>query len=118
MTPQQAKLLSFIDGYTQNHGFCPSYAEMMGPAGQKSKAGVARIVGELIEAGKLRRHAANRARALDVVRQGDPLAAAAPKLLEALKNAIALWSYRSTDDEQRAWLDEARAAIAKAEGEV
>ena len=44
------------------------------------------------------------------------LIAAAPELLEALKNAEALWAFRSTDDPQQVWLAQTRTAIAKATG--
>lgn len=37
------------------------------------------------------------------------------ELLVALKNAVSLWAFQSTDATQLAWLEEARAAIAKAE---
>lgn len=45
------------------------------------------------------------------------LIAAAPELLSALQNAVGLWGFDATDDAQRAWLTESRAAIAKALGD-
>lgn len=44
------------------------------------------------------------------------LIAAAPELLESLQNAVALWGHLSTDATQTVWVDQSRAAIAKATG--
>lgn len=44
------------------------------------------------------------------------LIASAPALRDALINAVALWEYSSTDAPQRAWLAQARAALASSGG--
>jgi hypothetical protein len=42
------------------------------------------------------------------------LVSAAPDMLAALKNALALWGGQCTDEPQRAWLEQTREAIRKA----
>ena len=42
------------------------------------------------------------------------LIAAAPDLADALTNAIALFEFSATDDPQRQWIDDARAALRRA----
>ena len=57
LTARAAELLA--------HGIAPTYAEMMAAVGQKSKAGVHRLISLLEERGQLRR-IPNRARAIEL----------------------------------------------------
>lgn len=56
--------------------------------------------------------------ALDFRRERARLLAAAPELLEALKALEALFSPAAKDSTTAAWIDKARAAIAKATGDA
>jgi len=74
LTRRQHELLSFIDGHLKQRGFSPSFDEMKDALRLKSKAGIHRLVAALEERGFLaRRH--NRARALEVLRLPESLAA-------------------------------------------
>ena len=53
MTPQQAALLRFLDEWYERFDYGPSYLEMMGALGMKSKAEIHRLVNGLEERGKI-----------------------------------------------------------------
>jgi len=55
MTPKQAECLKFIKSYIEQHGYSPSYADMLDHLGVKSKSGIHRIVSGLEANGKIRR---------------------------------------------------------------
>jgi repressor LexA len=74
LTRQQHDLLVFIDGRLKQTGVCPSYDEMAVALHVVSKSGVHRIVTALEERGFLARRR-NRARALEVLRLPEDLAA-------------------------------------------
>ena len=74
LTRKQHELLVFIDKHLKATGFSPSFEEMKEALNLKSKSGIHRLISALEERGFLsRRH--NRARALEVVRLPDDLAA-------------------------------------------
>lgn len=74
LTRKQHELLVFIDRHLKATGFSPSFEEMKEALALKSKSGIHRLISALEERGFLsRRH--NRARALEVVRLPDDLAA-------------------------------------------
>jgi repressor LexA len=74
LTRKQHELLVFIDRHLKATGFSPSFEEMKEALNLKSKSGIHRLISALEERGFLsRRH--NRARALEVVRLPDDLAA-------------------------------------------
>jgi repressor LexA len=78
LTRKQHELLVFIDRHLKATGFSPSFEEMKEALHLKSKSGIHRLISALEERGFLsRRH--NRARALEVVRMPDDLAARAPQ---------------------------------------
>ncbi|MBN8905023.1 MAG: transcriptional repressor LexA [Rhodospirillales bacterium] len=76
LTRKQHELLVFIDRHLKQTGFSPSFEEMKEALQLKSKSGIHRLISALEERGFLaRRH--HRARALEVVRLPENLAATA-----------------------------------------
>lgn len=76
LTRKQHELLSFIDRHLKATGFSPSFEEMKEALNLRSKSGIHRLISALEERGFLgRRH--HRARALEVLRLPDDLAARA-----------------------------------------
>ena len=74
LTRKQHELLTFIDQHLKATGFSPSFEEMKDALQLKSKSGIHRLISALEERGFLqRRH--HRARALEVVRLPDEIAA-------------------------------------------
>jgi repressor LexA len=74
LTRKQHELLSFIDRHLKTSGYSPSFEEMKEALQLKSKSGIHRLISALEERGFLqRRH--HRARALEVLRLPDDLAA-------------------------------------------
>jgi repressor LexA len=74
LTRKQHELLTFIDRHLKATGFSPSFEEMKDALQLKSKSGIHRLISALEERGFLqRRH--HRARALEVVRLPDEIAA-------------------------------------------
>jgi len=65
-TKRQKELLDFVDGFIQEHGYGPSYREVMAALGYKSVSTVAIHINGLIEKGYLRKRD-NSARSLEVV---------------------------------------------------
>ena len=83
LTAKQRELLQFITVRLEESGISPSFEEMKEALDLKSKSGVHRLISALEERGFIRR-LANRARALEVIRQPEdsvaaPRAAAAPR---------------------------------------
>ena len=75
LTRKQYELLVFIDQHLKRTGFSPSFEEMKEGLNLKSKSGIHRLISALEERGYLgRRH--HRARALDVLRLPENMAAA------------------------------------------
>jgi len=75
LTRKQHELLVFIDKHLKTTGFSPSFEEMKEALNLKSKSGIHRLITALEERGFLRRRA-HRARALEVIRLPENLAAA------------------------------------------
>jgi repressor LexA len=67
LTRKQHELLMFIDRHLRQTGFSPSFEEMKGELGLKSKSGIHRLITALEERGFIQRRA-HRARALEVLR--------------------------------------------------
>ena len=65
-TKRQKELLMFVDGFIKEHGYGPSYREVMNGLGYKSVSTVAVHIDGLIEKGYLRKRD-NSARSLEVV---------------------------------------------------
>jgi SOS-response transcriptional repressor LexA len=65
-TKKQKQLLTFIDGFIREHGYSPSYREIMNGLNYNSVATVALHVNNLIARGHLRKRE-NSARSLEVV---------------------------------------------------
>ena len=76
LTAKQHELLRFIQRKLEDTGISPSFEEMKEALELKSKSGVHRLISALEERGFIRR-LPNRARALEVVRQPENVAAAA-----------------------------------------
>lgn len=74
LTRKQHELLIFIDKHLRTTGFSPSFEEMKDALTLKSKSGIHRLITALEERGFLRRRA-HRARALEVLRLPDTMAA-------------------------------------------
>ncbi|UFN50815.1 transcriptional repressor LexA [Roseomonas sp. OT10] len=79
LTRKQHELLVFIDRHLRQTGFSPSFEEMKEALNLRSKSGIHRLITALEERGFLRRRA-HRARALEVVRLPENLAAAKPAM--------------------------------------
>jgi repressor LexA len=75
LTAKQRELLVFIDRKLEESGISPSFEEMKDALDLKSKSGVHRLISALEERGFIRR-LANRARALEVLKQPDDVQAA------------------------------------------
>ena len=65
-TKRQKELLEYVDAFIQEHGYGPSYREIMNAIGYKSVSTVAIHIDGLISKGFLRKHD-NSARSLEVV---------------------------------------------------
>ncbi len=76
LTKKQHELLVFIDKHLKATGFSPSFEEMKEALQLKSKSGIHRLISALEERGFLRRRH-HRARALEVTRLPDDMAAQA-----------------------------------------
>jgi repressor LexA len=70
LTRKQHELLTFIQNRLEDSGISPSFEEMKEALDLKSKSGVHRLISALEERGFIRR-LANRARALEVIREPD-----------------------------------------------
>ena len=74
-TKRQKELLDYVDGFIQEHGYGPSYREIMNAIGYKSVSTVAIHIDGLITKGFLRK-TDNSARSLEVVTTSPATAAA------------------------------------------
>lgn len=74
LTAKQRELLIFIQRKLEDSGISPSFEEMKDALDLKSKSGVHRLISALEERGFIRR-LPNRARALEVLKQPDDIAA-------------------------------------------
>jgi repressor LexA len=89
LTRKQHELLTFIQTRLEDSGISPSFEEMKEALDLKSKSGVHRLISALEERGVIRR-LANRARALEVIREPDTASpravarAAAPSVVQAV----------------------------------
>ena len=77
LTAKQRELLLFIQRKLEETGISPSFEEMKEALDLKSKSGVHRLISALEERGFIRR-LPNRARALEVLKQPDDIAASRP----------------------------------------
>jgi repressor LexA len=78
LTAKQHELIRFIQTRLEETGISPSFEEMKEALDLKSKSGVHRLISALEERGFIRR-LANRARALEVLKQPEDVTAAAPR---------------------------------------
>ena len=82
-TKRQKELLDYVDGFIQEHGYGPSYREIMNAIGYKSVSTVAIHIDGLITKGFLRK-TDNSARSLEVVTK-NPSTATASKTVSPAK---------------------------------
>lgn len=75
---KQREVLEFIDGFIKEHGFGPSYREIMRALGYKSVSTVAAHVNELITRGYLYKRD-NSARSLHVISTDTEVASVGPE---------------------------------------
>ncbi|MFC3096425.1 transcriptional repressor LexA [Alteraurantiacibacter palmitatis] len=88
LTAKQRELLVFIQRKLEETGISPSFEEMKEALDLKSKSGVHRLISALEERGFIRR-LANRARALEVLKQPDDVSASrAPQLRASANDAV------------------------------
>jgi SOS-response transcriptional repressor LexA len=80
-TKKQRELLGFIESFIKEHGYSPSYREIMSGLGYTSVATVALHVGNLIKRGHLRKRDRS-ARSLEVVGTDLGLGSKAGTILE------------------------------------
>jgi len=85
LTRKQHELIRFIQDRLEATGISPSFEEMKEALDLKSKSGVHRLISALEERGFIRR-LPNRARALEVLKQPDNIAAKAPARAAAVGN--------------------------------
>src|SRR5580698_5705693 len=71
-TKKQKELLSFIESFITEHGYSPSYREIMQGLNYTSVATVALHVGNLIKRGHIRKRDRS-ARSLEVVQLSEPV---------------------------------------------
>jgi len=86
LTRKQHELLTFIQNRLEDSGISPSFEEMKEALDLKSKSGVHRLISALEERGFIRR-LANRARALEVIREPDT---ASPKAVARAAAPVAV----------------------------
>lgn len=53
ITPKQRQCLTYIEGFIAEHGYSPSYAEIMASLGYRSKSAVHALVHKLSDRGKI-----------------------------------------------------------------
>ncbi|WP_295525631.1 transcriptional repressor LexA [Novosphingobium sp. Chol11] len=82
LTRKQHELLSFIQNRLEESGISPSFEEMKEALDLKSKSGVHRLISALEERGFIRR-LANRARALEVIKEPESSTGKAPARVPA-----------------------------------
>lgn len=71
LTPKQSQLFRYLERYMSGPGsIAPSFGEMSAAVGLASKSGVARLLDALVERGRIRR-VPNRARAIEIIRDGE-----------------------------------------------
>ena len=91
LTTKQKDLLAFLTKYLAEHQVSPSFDEMREAVGLASKSGIHRLVSALEERGYIRR-LANRARAIEIIRQPHMAAAdgqdSAPAAAPDMSNVI------------------------------
>jgi repressor LexA len=85
LTRKQHELIRFIQDRLEATGISPSFEEMKEALDLKSKSGVHRLISALEERGFIRR-LPNRARALEVLKQPDNIAAKTPARAAAVGN--------------------------------
>jgi repressor LexA len=57
MTNKEQAAVEFIRTYTEDNGYSPNFAEIMEAIGEKSKAGMTRILNRLTDQGVIKRSA-------------------------------------------------------------
>lgn len=113
-TKKQKELLTFIEGFIAEHGYSPSYREIMAGTNHNSVATVSLHVNSLIKRGHLRKRDRS-ARSLEVVSPGKP--AIVPQTdvtLKQLKSSEEKWLVEKVE----LFFKEAEAAPALAEKEL
>lgn len=106
LTRQQHDLLVFIDRFTRENGWAPSYDEMRTEMGFASKSGIARLMAALIERGFIAKRFRNRVRAIEVIRMpgdvgpqsGAGIAATKHELLGVIATALRRGGWTSFSD--------------------
>jgi len=88
-TKKQKELLAYIEAFISEHGYSPSYREIMNGLQYASVATVALHVGNLIKRGHLRKRD-HSARSLEVVTSGD-MPAETPLKTNAVKDSEEKW---------------------------
>ncbi|HEY1085838.1 MAG TPA: hypothetical protein VGE34_03895 [Candidatus Saccharimonadales bacterium] len=90
-TKKQQELLSFVDGFIREHGYGPSYREIMAALGYKSVSTVAVHIDGLITKGYLiRRDNSPRSLELAHVQESSSVPESTNKVLEEFKKALHL----------------------------
>ncbi len=95
LTRKQHELLTFIQIRLEESGISPSFEEMKEALDLKSKSGVHRLISALEERGFIRR-LANRARALEVLRQPDSAVSKPASVRQAANSNSAVTPLRTS----------------------
>jgi SOS-response transcriptional repressor LexA len=96
-TKKQKELLAYIEAFITEHGYSPSYREIMNGLQYASVATVALHVGNLIKRGHLRKRD-HSARSLEVVHSDDLPAAPAPVKTNEIKDSDEKWLVAKVED--------------------
>lgn len=94
LTPKELKVYDFIQSFSQEHGYSPTYAEIQEALGYKAVASVQQFVDQLTKKGFLRSSFKHQARSLEPIEPSTSLIASIPlegyvaagRLTEAVNN--------------------------------
>lgn len=113
-TKKQRELLTFLDGFITQHGYSPSYREIMSGCNYTSVATVALHVNSLIKRGHLRKKDRS-ARSLEVIKEAET---ADPAKIQttALKASEEKWLVEKIDYKFRQCEDSAQPSEADIDG--
>ena len=90
LTRKQSELLTYLSDHMQQHDVPPSFDEMRDALGLASKSGVHRLVSGLEERGYIRRLAANRARAIEILKPVTATGGVVTRAVETASNLVSL----------------------------
>lgn len=109
---KQQELLSFVDGFMKEHGYAPSYREIMNALGYKSVSTVAIHINGLIAKGYMSRGDANSQRTLEIVSLRPNIPSGATATSDWKKEFHAYIASKELNDDERQIVERALAILA------